>query len=108
MNAPATDPAAVLTMRVFLARVVNVPLMSAKVTGDPATDENTDILKSYEVTEEAGATTTTMEKLDTLKALEIDSILAGHIDRLPDGSPDIARGAAMFSQFVAERATLYQ
>ena len=107
MNQPHTDPAAVLAMRQFLARVIAVPLVSVRVTGNPAADENTDVLKSYQVTEDAGKRTVILEKLDAVQAMEIDCILAGELDRLPNGSPDLARGASMFSQYVSERATLY-
>lgn len=94
-------------MREFLARVIRIPLMDIRITGDPATDRHTDLVKSHTETERHGIRTITTEKLCTVAAIEIDSILAGDIDRLPDGSPDLARGAAMFSQFVAERANLY-
>lgn len=107
MNTEPPTEDQIQEMREFLARVIRTPLADIKVTGDPATDENTDVLKSYTATEENGNRTTTTEKLCMITAIEIDSILAGDIDRLPDGTPDLARGAAMFSQYVAERATLY-
>lgn len=109
MTTTTTQPTAeqVQEMREFLARVMRFPLTDIRITGDPATDRHADLVKSHTATETQGIRTTTTEKLCTVTAIEIDSILAGDIDRLPDGSPDLARGAAMFSQYLAERATLY-
>lgn len=103
MNHQNPTPPEVQTMREFLARVVNTPLLGIKITGDPATDENTDLLRSYQ----KEAASVTIEKLCSIKAMEIDSILAGHIDLLPGGKPDIERGTAMFREFVAQPAKLY-
>jgi hypothetical protein len=105
---PNIDPAAaVAKLRHFLYRVMMIPIGQIKVTGNPATDENTDILKSYQVTEAGGLKTVTIEKLDAIEAMRIDCILDGTFHPLPNGVPDIARGAKMFSQFVAQREKLY-
>lgn len=90
MNTAAMPSAAeVLEMRRFLARVVRTPLRAIKVTGNPETDENTDLLLSH--------TETSMEKLCPLRACEIDGIVVA----------DPARGAALFDAFLAERRPLY-
>ena len=108
MNDPAIDPTtAVSTLRKFLFRVMNTPLASIKVTGDPATDENADLLKSYHITEENGTKTETLEKLDAIEAMRIDNILDGTTHRLPNGKPDLVRGADMFTAYVAERVKIY-
>lgn len=108
MNTPPppavdTSPAGILKIRRFLARLLETPLLSIKVTGDPATDENTDLLESYTVTRDS----VEIVKLCACSAIHIDNILAGDIDRLPDETPDLAKGAEMFGQFVAHPVKLY-
>jgi hypothetical protein len=100
-NVPIPTPAEILAMKVFLARVVRITPAAIKITGDPATDENTDLLTA-KVSEGF-----THANLDKLKAVEILCFLEGWTDTLPDGSPDIARGAAMYAEFVAHPLQLY-
>lgn len=104
---PAPTEEQIQQMREFLARVIRTPLMAISITGDPATDRNTDLIKSHVTHQTEWQRVTVTEKLCSITAVEIDSILAGDIDRLPDGSPDLARGASMFVKFVSERANLY-
>ncbi len=80
--------AGILTMREFLARMVRTPIAACRFD-NPATDENTDLNQSIE---QDG----TLEKLDSLRAIEIDNVLI----------EEPARGARLFSQFVASRANL--
>jgi len=103
-----TSPAAILKMREFLARVVRTAPAAIKITGNPETDENTDLLTAN-VDPEDKADGVLYASLCKLTAMEIDSILAGHTpgDLLPDGQPDLERGALMFSQFVGNPPNLY-
>lgn len=100
----ATAPTAeeIQSMRRFLARVIRTPPQAIKATGNPATDENSDLLTTDLFPEEVAAGVT-YKSLSKTRALEIDSILAGHWpeDLRPDGMPDIERGILMFSHFVA-------
>jgi hypothetical protein len=93
-------------MRIFLARVVIAPPDAIKITGNPETDENTDLLTSRLHPEDASAGVL-YASLCKGTALMIDSILAGEIDLLPSGEPDIERGKAMFREFVAHPVKLY-
>lgn len=93
-----------LEKRQFLARVVRTTIQAIKITGDPATDENTDLLKSHSrQTLEDGSTEERVEKLDALLAIEIDCILAGD----ESDEEDLARFEALFDAFLAERQPLY-
>jgi hypothetical protein len=103
MNDQNPTPSEFQTMREFLARVITIPLLSIKITGDPATDENTDLLQFYQ--KEADGMT--IEKLCAIEAIEIDNILAGECDLLPGGKPNTARAAALFREFVAHPVNLY-
>jgi hypothetical protein len=93
-------------MRIFLARIILTPPAAIKITGNPKTDENTDLLTSKLNAEdlEKGYTSAS---LCMFKAMTIDSILAGDIDLLPGGKPDIEKGKAMFRKFVAHPVNLY-
>lgn len=92
--AQLVTPSEVHHMRQFLARVVRTPITDIKVTGNQETDQNTDLLKLY--VHQNGETI--VEKLDPLKAIEIDAVLKTHP----------AEGAAMYDAFIADRAPLYQ
>jgi hypothetical protein len=95
MNTTTPNAAEVLEMRQFLARVMRTSIMEIKVTGDPATDENTDLLASYSKTE----TMLSVEKLDALEAIEIDL-------KLSDPATQ-SEGATMFRDYLAQRKQLY-
>ncbi len=105
MNATTTvpSPSEVHEMRKFLARVMRTPLQAINL----ATGENTDLLRRHHArTLEDGQVDTITEKLCSVEAIRIDNILAGHTDRLPDGTPDLARGAALYAAFLATRETI--
>lgn len=93
-------------MQVFLSRVISTAPTTIKVTGNPATDENTDLLTARVSHEDkaGGAIHATLDKLEAGKIL---CLLKGWTDILPDGSPDIERGAAMYAEFVSRPARLY-
>ena len=104
MSAETPTAAEVQRMRGFLARVVRTPVSDIKVTGDPATDSNTDILLTAS---EGPSGWKTLKKLDLVRAIEIDNILAGDTRTRPDGNPDLPTGARMFADYLAQRRPLY-
>jgi hypothetical protein len=109
MNTIIPTASEVLEMRQFLTRVIQTAPAEIKVTGNPATDENTDLLKFYRKrTLTNGVVSEELETLGKVGAVEIMSILAGWEDRLPDGTADTARGAEMFRDYIAQREPLYQ
>ena len=99
-------PDELLAMQVFLGRVIFTAPGGIKITGDPATDENTDLLTTR-VSPEDAAEGVTRATLDKLEAGRILCFLEGWTDTLPDGSPDIEQGAAMYAEFVAHPVQLY-
>ncbi len=102
MNLDTDKPTAekIYDMRLFLARVFRTPLASVKVTGDPVTDENTDILKMYIPTDGDWTKPLEMEKLCPITAARIDAML--------QRGNDLAEAVKMYNAFVSERAKLYQ
>lgn len=95
-------------MRLYLARVVRTHPLEVILTGNPADDVNADLVVSAQPGPGNDWTRPAMvELLDKVEAVRIDSILAGHLDQLPDGSPDIARGAALFAALLATRSPIY-
>ena len=99
-------PTEILAMQVFLSRVISTAPTTIKVTGNPATDENTDLLTAR-VSPRDKASGAIYATLDKLAAGKILCLLKGWTDILPDGSPDIERGAAMYVEFVSRPARLY-
>jgi hypothetical protein len=100
----------ILRMRIFLARVVRTPPAAIKITGDPATDENTDLLASYEIVEHegTGSRTVTFERLCMIRAIELDSLLE-QMEEFGEASHHLigpARDA--FAHFAAGRPLLTQ
>ena len=72
----ATDEAC-LTLREirhFLARIVRTPITKL----DPAEKVNADLIKTYSLTERGTSSSRRMEKLDPLKAIEMDLKLSGN------------------------------
>lgn len=61
--------------REFLARIVRTPLAALKP--DEPADPNGDLIKSYSYNETENSTSSRIEKLDPLKAIEIDNTLNG-------------------------------
>lgn len=59
--------------RAFLARIVRVPITAI----DPDKQANADLIKRYTTHDTAVGTTTSIEKHDPLKAIEIDNKLSG-------------------------------
>ena len=92
-------------MQVFLRRVISTAPTAIKVTGNPATDENTDLLTARVSPEDkaGGAFYATLDKIEAGKIL---CFLEGWTDTLPDGTPNIERGTAMYAQFVSRPAIL--
>jgi len=72
----------VLEKRRFLARIVRTPLAALR-PGDPD-DPNGDLIKSHTLSEGETSRSERIEKLDPLKALEIDNTLSGD-----DGQKDM-------------------
>ncbi len=99
-------PTEILAMQVFLSRVISTAPTAIKVTGNPATDKNTDLLTAR-VSSRDKAGGAIYATLDKLAAGEILCFLKGWTDTLPDGSPNIERGAAMYAEFVSRPALLY-
>lgn len=64
-----------LEIRTFLARIVRTPL--PRLNPENPTDENGDLIKSYHLSETEASCTRRIEKLDPLKAIEIDLKLTG-------------------------------
>jgi len=64
-----------LETRQFLARIVRVPL--AKLSFEEKDDPNGDLIKSYSLNESESSSHYRIEKLDPLKAIEIDMKLSG-------------------------------
>ena len=59
--------------REFLARIVRTPITSL----DHEEEENADLIKKYTVNESEKSSNRSLEKLDPLKAIEIDNKLSG-------------------------------
>lgn len=97
-------------MRIFLARVVRTPLAAIKVTGNPATDENTDLLGTYQVDEPEGPGSVTVTKgtLCRIQAIELDSLLA-KMQEIGEASHHlIGQAREAFARFTAGRPVLYR
>lgn len=63
--------------REFLARIVRTPITDIVIPDSNIGHKNTDLLKSYTKNESEMATSTKLDKLDALKAIEIDNKLSG-------------------------------
>lgn len=96
----ATSPEDIKRMREFLARVMRVPLLAVVITGNPDTDENTDILKACEPGPDGDWTKPRLlEKLCP--------VTASHIDTLLERGTNLPLALEMFESFTAGRARLY-
>jgi hypothetical protein len=98
-------PEEIRTMRQFLARVVRTGISEIRLTGDPATDTNADLVK--EASPGPGGDWTRPEriaKLDPLEAMAIDSMIDPENPHL--WNP--AEAAQRFAAFLAGRVPLYQ
>ena len=97
-------------MRCFLARVVRTPLAAIKVTGNPATDENTDLLGIYKIDgdedEDPGAVTIGTLCMST--AIELDSLLAQMEEFGEASHHHIGIARQVFANYIAARPVLYK
>jgi hypothetical protein len=100
----------IFRMRLFLARVIRTPLAAIKITGNPATDENTDLLGFYEIEgdegEDPGAVTIGI--LCPLRAIEIDNVLEKMQNYGPGSHHFIVQAREVFANYTATRPVLYQ
>jgi hypothetical protein len=76
--------------RVFLARIVRTPITSL----DPDKEEDADLIKSYSETTGEMSSSKRLEKLDPLKAIELDNKLAGVGDPEADAVQSLAEAIA--------------
>lgn len=98
----AAEQASVLTVlekRQFLARVVRTPLATLDAT-DPSAKDG-DLIKSYSLTESEASRSERIEKLDPLKAIEIDNTLSGD-----DGQRDLQQALHQALASLAVRSAL--
>lgn len=63
----------VIEKREFFARIVRTPITKLSLDSD----KNSDLIKSYSTNETEGSSSLRLEKLDPLKAIELDNKLSG-------------------------------
>jgi hypothetical protein len=102
---PTTETPAleILKMESFLCRVMTTAPASILITGNPETDENTDLVKRYEETNAGGVKCSVLEMLDKMQALEILTLLW---EAVPSGDK-LALARQRFSDYIGERQPIY-
>lgn len=105
LSKPANISASeIMEVRRFLARVVRTPITSIRLTGDPATDTNGDLVRNCVAgPKKDWQNPRLIEKLDAMEAIRIDIAF-----QQATSPVELAEAISAFNEFLDTRVPFYQ